>query len=253
MSTIVTRIGKGAPLTNEEGDANIVNLNNDKYQSGDNINAADLSLTGFYDRSTELSIVAGPTQTQAGATLLTKENNVVSTVAVDNDGVRLPSATVGRSVYIRNSDAVNFLKVYPFSGDDIDTGGVNVADVNTLTAGSQRIYLCEDGTNWTSLSIGSTSPSGSTGDPQLVGVNTQAVSGDFLVATAGSIVITLPITPSAGDFVIVKDGTGAAATTSFTVARNGSNIAASATDLIFDTNYEKLTMVYIDGTIGWSV
>jgi hypothetical protein len=34
MSTIVTRAGKGSALTHTEMDANITNLNNDKYQSG---------------------------------------------------------------------------------------------------------------------------------------------------------------------------------------------------------------------------
>jgi len=32
MSTIVTRAGKGSPLTNNEVDANFVNLNTDKIQ-----------------------------------------------------------------------------------------------------------------------------------------------------------------------------------------------------------------------------
>ena len=35
MSTIVTRSGKGSPLTHNEVDANFTNLNTDKYQSGD--------------------------------------------------------------------------------------------------------------------------------------------------------------------------------------------------------------------------
>jgi hypothetical protein len=34
MSTIVTRAGKGSALTHTEMDANVTNLNNDKYQSG---------------------------------------------------------------------------------------------------------------------------------------------------------------------------------------------------------------------------
>jgi len=38
MSTIVTRAGKGSPLTNTEVDANFTNLNADKYQSGDSPN-----------------------------------------------------------------------------------------------------------------------------------------------------------------------------------------------------------------------
>jgi hypothetical protein len=89
--------------------------------------------------------------------------------------------------------------------------------------------------------------------PILKGTSYTAAVGEFIVASAGGITITLPATPSAGDTVTVKDGTGDAATTTFTVARNGSNIAASATDLIFDKNYAEITMTYIDGAIGWSV
>lgn len=89
--------------------------------------------------------------------------------------------------------------------------------------------------------------------PILKGTSYTAVVGEFIVVSAGGITITLPASPSAGDTVTVKDGTGAAATTTFTVGRNGSNIAASATDLIFDKNYAEITMTYIDGTIGWSV
>ena len=89
--------------------------------------------------------------------------------------------------------------------------------------------------------------------PILKGANYTAIAGEFVTATAGGITITLPASPSAGDTVTVKDGTGAAATTTFTVGRNGSNIASSATDLIFDKNFAEITMTYIDETIGWSV
>lgn len=37
MSTIVTRAGKGSPLTNTEGDANFTNLNNDKMEKANNL------------------------------------------------------------------------------------------------------------------------------------------------------------------------------------------------------------------------
>ena len=89
--------------------------------------------------------------------------------------------------------------------------------------------------------------------PQLKGANYTAVVGEFIVASAGSITITLPASPSAGDYVTIKDGTGAAETTSFTVGRNSSNIASSASDLTFDKNFAEITLVYINGTIGWSV
>jgi hypothetical protein len=89
--------------------------------------------------------------------------------------------------------------------------------------------------------------------PLLKGVGYTAINRDYIIATAGSITITLPASPTAGDTVTVKDGTGAAATTSFTVARNGSNIASSATDLTFDKNFAEIVLTYINGTIGWSV
>ena len=89
--------------------------------------------------------------------------------------------------------------------------------------------------------------------PILKSANYTASAGEFIIATAGSITITLPASPSAGDAVTVKDGTGAAATTTFTVARNGSKIASSATDLTFDKNFAEITMTYINSTIGWSV
>ena len=92
--------------------------------------------------------------------------------------------------------------------------------------------------------------------PLLKGVGYTAVNRDYIIVTAGSITINLPSspTPTAGDTVTIKDGTGAAATTSFTVATtDGENIASSATDLTFDKNWAEIVLTYIDATIGWSV
>jgi hypothetical protein len=89
--------------------------------------------------------------------------------------------------------------------------------------------------------------------PALKAANYTASAGDSVIVTAGSITITLPSSPTAGDTVVVKDGTGAASTTNWTVGRNGSNIASSATDLTFDKNWSEIRMTYINASIGWSV
>jgi len=89
--------------------------------------------------------------------------------------------------------------------------------------------------------------------PVITGTNTTATNASNHVVSAGGITITLPASPSAGNYVIIKDGTGAAATTTFTVARNGSNIASSGTDLVFDKNFAEVVMTYVNSTIGWSV
>ena len=88
--------------------------------------------------------------------------------------------------------------------------------------------------------------------PLLKGTGYSAVNRDFIVVTTGGITITLPSGPSAGDAITIKAGY-TASSSSFTVARNGSNIASSATDLTFDKDFAQITMTYIDGTIGWSV
>ena len=88
--------------------------------------------------------------------------------------------------------------------------------------------------------------------PLLKGTGYSAVNRDFIVVSTGGITITLPAGPSAGDAITIKAGY-AASSSSFTVARNGSNIASSGTDLTFDKDFAQITMTYIDGTIGWSV
>ena len=73
MSTIVTRAGKGSALTHNEVDANFVNLNTDKIQSGDTVSSLIiLSATisgGTITGITDLAVADGGTgaSTIAGA------------------------------------------------------------------------------------------------------------------------------------------------------------------------------------------
>ena len=117
--------------------------------------------------------------------------------------------------------------------------------------GDANQYLQTDGAgvlDWATVTVPTSYP-----PPTLIASSATVTSGTFQVASAGSITITLPASPSAGDYVVIKDGTGAAATTNFTVARNGSNIASSGTDLTFDKNFAEIVMTYVNSTIGWSV
>jgi len=107
--------------------------------------------------------------------------------------------------------------------------------------------------NQTNLSSTTTTANAAQVPPTITGTNVTAVNASYHIASAGGITITLPASPSAGNYVTIKDGTGAAATTTFTVARNGSNIASSGTDLVFDKNFAQIVMTYINSTIGWSI
>jgi hypothetical protein len=137
------------------------------------------------------------------------------------------------------------------SSGDLTLGGT-LANVDLTSQITGTLPIANGGTNATTAA-GARTSLGADAYPIQKGANYTAVAGDNIVVTAGGITITLPASPSAGDTVGIKDGTGAAATTTFTVARNGENIASDASDLVFDKNFAEITMSYIDATIGWSV
>ena len=156
-----------------------------------------------------------------------------------------PASATDGAIVAFDGTTGKLVKSAPLTSGNVVIGNGTGAP-NFVAPGTDGNVLKNVGGNWTSAAGGIDAPT-------IVSGNTNATSGQFLVASAGSITITLPAGPSAGDFVVVKDGTGAAATTTFTVARNGSNIASSASDLVFDKNFAEITMTYINATIGWSV
>jgi len=80
-----------------------------------------------------------------------------------------------------------------------------------------------------------------------------AVAGEgyFIDTTSASITMTLPASPSQGDEVAFIDYAGTADTNAITIARNGSNIAGSATDLTVSVERAANSLVYVDSTQGW--
>ena len=103
---------------------------------------------GNFTKSVTDSITAGATQTQAGATALTKDINRVTTVGADNDGVKLPTASAGLEILIINADAGQDIQIWPNTGDAIDGGSANAVDGTALGEGASRRYIAVDATNW---------------------------------------------------------------------------------------------------------
>jgi len=103
---------------------------------------------GNFTKSVTDSITAGATQTQAGATALTKDINRVTTVGTDNDGVKLPTASAGLEILIINADAGQDIQIWPNTGDAINGGSANAVDSSALGEGATRRYIAMDATNW---------------------------------------------------------------------------------------------------------
>ena len=108
MATITLRSVKGSPLTNNEVDANFTNLNTDKYESGSNVSAGNLTYTGTLTAGLSASVAAAGND-QSGATALTKTMNIVtSATATSADGVKLPDTAAGLMIEILNDTSVSY-------------------------------------------------------------------------------------------------------------------------------------------------
>ena len=76
-------------------------------------------------------------------------------------------------------------------------------------------------------------------------------NGYFLNTTAGTITVTLPSSPSAGDIVAFKDYANTWDTNAVTVARGGSKINGVCACVDLTTESQSVTLIYVDGTKGW--
>ena len=80
-----------------------------------------------------------------------------------------------------------------------------------------------------------------------------AVSGDgfFVNTSAGTITVTLPSSPSAGDIVAFADYANTWQNNAVTVCRNGSKINGICANTNLNTKGQSITLIYVDGTRGW--
>jgi hypothetical protein len=77
--------------------------------------------------------------------------------------------------------------------------------------------------------------------------------GYFINTTSGTVTVTLPSSPSAGNIVAVADYAGTSATNQITINRNSSPFEGGTENGVIITNRQTATFVYVDGTQGWVV
>ena len=80
-----------------------------------------------------------------------------------------------------------------------------------------------------------------------------AVAGEgyFINTTSNACTLTLPASPSIGDFVSFIDYAGTFDTNNLTIARNGKKIQGATADLTVSTERAANTLVFVDDTQGW--
>jgi hypothetical protein len=145
MSTIVTRAGKGSPLTNNEVDSNFTNLNTDKVES---ITSADGSVVVSSSGTTrDLSVgVAGSTATlisqvrnETGATL-TKGTVVYISGAAGNKAVVSKALATGDSTSAQTYGMVQADIPHNQNGYVVVVGAVSGLNTSAFADGTQ-LYL----------------------------------------------------------------------------------------------------------------
>lgn len=143
---------------------------------------------------------------------------------------------------------------------DLELDGVNSkAKINKIESDTgSTVTLGQSGDT---VTLGSGATLGSVFDPSqtvtwsstIITTNTTLASGNgyFVDTTSGAITVTLPASPSVGDYLQIKDYAGTFATNNLTIARNGENIQGVANDSLVQTNRAALKLVYADATKGW--
>ena len=191
--------------------------------------------------STALPVTSGGTGTSTPA--LVAGANVTITGTWPNQTIAAASPGTGTVTSVAVSGGTTGLTT---SGGPITSSGT-ITLAGTLAAAN-------GGTGTTTLT-GLTIPQAVLAQPvitqnvQVIGTNTTAVASRVYVLTA-SLTLTLPVSPSAGDWVAIQNSSG---TATAVIGRNSSNIMSLAEDMTIDNTTASLTLVYADATRGWVI
>ena len=129
------------------------------------------------------------------------------------------------------------------SEGEIGVGGANYGtDGQVMTSGGAGAAPAwEDasagGTAWQAIKTGATTMTSG--------------QGYFVNTTSSAFTMTLPSSPSLGDFVQIIDYAGTFDSNNCTIGRNSQPIQGAAADLTVSTERAAFTLVYVDSTHGW--
>jgi hypothetical protein len=100
-----------------------------------------------------VAAVAAAGSNSTDATAISDYGVVHATGADGTKGVKLPVAAAGKVVIVKNSDAANaILKVYPATGDKINSGTATTGSLN-MAAKTSAVLVAIDATDWFSIPL----------------------------------------------------------------------------------------------------
>jgi hypothetical protein len=154
-----------------------------------------------------------------------------SNVTVSDSGTGSISITADGTVMLTvQADRIRANSSYtPSNSYDLTTK--TYVDTAATSAASAAV-----GASWTSVSSSQSITSG---------------NRYWVDTTSNTITLTLPGSPTAGDFVQIIDIASNAATRNITVARNGNKIMNTSENLVMNINGSAVRLVYTGASFGW--
>lgn len=199
---------------------------------------ANLPLIG--GASTAIGLTAFAGGGQANALQLAASFNEVSTVATSGDSVKLPAATPGLSITVKNIGA-EALAVFPFLGDSINSLAANASVF--IAPGVSKTFRAQDSTVWQET----TGPVAVSRTPAAINATAtatavQVASGDITSTSAAATTITLPTTALLAAFLGAQLGTDF----SFWIDNSA---GANTVTVVFGTGQTALTVLTGENTL----
>jgi hypothetical protein len=199
MTTIVTRAGKGSPLTNTEVDTNFTNLNSDKLEVNNASATGTFGLTGTLQVTGDSTLNGAVVINDAGAdkdTRIEGDNDAnLFFVDASTDRVGIGTATLSVKFSIAATDA---MLVPVGTTGERPTGATGYLRFNSTTSSFEG----HNGTAWGSIGGGATGG----GADQMFYLNGQTVNTNYSIPSGQNAGTFGPITVASGATVTVPSG-----------------------------------------------
>jgi hypothetical protein len=209
------------------------------YDGTDSISLATINYTANTVDWLDSSVTITGLSTSATGTVLTLSDTAsTSTVnlIIDNQKeIRFRETTANGTNYVALKSPASLSADLTFTLPATD--GTNGQALVTNGSGVLSFTTISAGTSWQSV--------------QTTGFTAVSGRGYPCNTTSSAFTVTLPASPSVGDYVQIVDYAGTFATNNITLGANSNKINGGTGNKVLNTNREAVTLTYVDSTQGW--